>query len=617
MSYTNTTDFFNALKQPSIGKRVFSKINGKDTSYKTLSEDIEKLLVIFQNKGLKKGNRILLSTKDDYYTSLFFLAFLKYGIVTIFLDPDVPANRAKPIIEKADVNGFVMDKLLFSSREIKDENNLFILQISKPSQKKGKLFNRLLKNKTEKTKIEDHTFPSILNTITQKPLPIDNIDSTDLAYVLFTSGTTSEPKGVMISHGNLFTHLQTLTKAYSLDNNTRILNILMLYHADGIIQGPLLSAYNQATWVNPFKFDISKVSDLFNAIYKYRITHFITVPTVLSFMNKFSEGYEDSFITDDFKFIISVAAKLEVYLWENFEEKFKIKLVNVYGLTETVAGSLFCTVAPFKRKTGTIGIPIDCDVKLIDENNKIVKTGEEGYLWLKGPHIFTGYFNNTQATTEILQDGWLNTGDIASIDKDGFYTITGRVKNTINSGGINIYPEQVTEMVNTHPKILENICLGVPDETFGEKLVCALSVKHTETIEKLDVIEFLRPLLEQNQIPKEFYFFNDLPKGLSGKIQNKSVLNLIKSQVNTEATENDTSYQDIIKSAASKVFSIDLAHITMNDNSNTLEGWDSMGHLFFITHLEEHFGIQFSPSEMMTMNSLKVTEKILIKKNIL
>ncbi|MGK0414594.1 MAG: long-chain acyl-CoA synthetase [Polaribacter sp.] len=575
---------------------------------------MEKLHVFFQKKGLKKGDRIVLSTSNDYYTALFFLSFLKYGAVTIFLDPDVPSNRAKPIIKKADVNGFVMDEELFPSRAVKEDNNFFTLKIAKPIQKKGKLFNRLLKNKTETPKVENSTFPSILNTIEEAPLPITNIKNSDLAYVLFTSGTTSDPKGVMINYGNLFAHLQTLTKVYNLDNNTRILNILMLYHVDGIIQGPMLSAYNLATWVNPFKFDLAKIGDLFNAIYKYRITHFIAVPTILSFMNKFSEGYEDSFLTDDFKFIISAAAKLEIRLWKDFEEKFKTQLVNVYGLTESVTGSIFCSVAPFPRKLGTIGVPIDCEAKIINADNKIVNTGEEGNLWLKGPHIFTGYLNNPEATNEILKDGWLNTGDIASIDNDGFYTITGREKNIIISGGINIYPEQVTEIINTHTNIIENICLGVSDEIFGEKLVCALVVKPNESIEKLELIEFLRPLLEQNQIPKEFYFFNDLPKGLSGKIQNKSVLELIQSQDKKEENEIETSYQEIIKSAASEVFGLDLSQITMNDNSNTLEGWDSMGHLFFITHLEKHFGIEFSTAEMMTMHSLATTERILIQK---
>ena len=614
MNCTNLTDLFNTLKEPSIGKRVFSEINGKKINYKQLSEEIEKLHVVFQSNGLKKGDRIILSTNDDYYTALFFLAFLKYGAVTIFLDPNVPANRAKPIIKKAKASGFVMDKELFLSREIKNDNNFFTLKISKPVQKRGKLFNRLLKNKTETPKVESFIFPSILDTITEKPLTNQTIDNSDLAYVLFTSGTTSEPKGVMISYGNLFAQLKTLTKVYGLDKNTRILNILMLYHADGIIQGPLLSAYNQVTWVNPFKFDISKIGDLFNAIYKYRITHFIAVPTILSFMNKFSEDYEDSFITDDFKFIISVAAKLENQLWKDFEEKFKTQLVNVYGLTETVIGSIFCSVAPFPRKIGTIGIPIDCEAKIINADNEIVNTGEEGNLWLKGAHIFTGYFNNSEATNEILKDGWLNTGDIASIDDDGFYTITGRIKNVVNSGGVNIYPEQVTEMINTHPKILENSCLGVSDEIFGEKLVCALVVKHNESLNKLELIEFIRPLLEQNQLPKEYYFFNDLPKGLSGKIQNKSVLKLIQSQDKKDENESEASYQEIIKSAASEVFGLDLSQITMNDNSNTLEGWDSMGHLFFITHLEKHFGIEFSNAEMMTMNSLATTERILIQK---
>jgi long-chain acyl-CoA synthetase len=614
MSLSNISEVFKKLEQSKVQNRNFYQKQDKNITYKQLLSDIDKLHLIFQKEGLKSGDRLILSSSNDYFTALFFLAFLKYGIVTVFLDPEVQGKQAAAVIQASEVKGFVMDDNLFTSRGADIKTPSFQLRIKKEAQKKGKLFNRLLKGKKVASETADSCFPAILANTSGTPALLEPVLESDAAYVLFTSGTTSDPKGVIMNHGNLFAGLKTVTKAYGLNQNARILNILVLYHVDGCIQGPLLALYNQATWIRPFTFDLSKIGDLFNSIYKYRATHFITVPTILSFMNMYKDDYEDSFQTEDFEFIISVTAKLGEKLWTDFEKTFKTQIVNNYGLTEAGPGCVFCTIDPPCKK-GTIGLPIDCEAKIVKEDGSIAIENEEGVLYLKGKHIFEGYLNNPEATSKILIDGWLDTGDIAIKDLDGFYKIVGRVKNTINAGGINIYPEQVTEMINTNSEILESICVGIPDDNFGEKLVAAITTKSGVNIEKTVLIEFLRPLLKQSQIPKDFFFFTELPKGLSGKIQTNEVLQLIKSQ--SKKLSGNTlkeTHQTIIKKAASDAFGVAINSVTISDTSDSLEGWDSMGHLIFITNLEAHFKIQFSTAEMMTMTSLTSSERIVIQK---
>ena len=614
MTYTNINSLFETLQLSALRNRLFAQIGDKKITYGQLQEEMEKLWSIFQKNGLKKGDKVILSANDDYYTALFFLAFLRYGIVTVFIDPDVPPKRAIAIIEKTGANIFVMDEELFITRLIDTNSIAFHLKIQAATQKKGKLFERLLKNKKETPATDELVFPAIMGTTIPDFHAIDTIEDDDIAYILFTSGTTSAPRGVIISHSNLFAHLHTLKKVYGINEDDRLLNILMLYHADGIIQGPLLTAFNQATWIRPFRFDLSHIGDLFNSIYKHSITHFITVPTVLSFMNKFHEGYEDSFQTENFKFIISVASKLELKLWQDFEQKFHTQLVNVYGLTETVAGSLFCGVNELPRKIGTVGVPVDCEAKIIKEDGEIAQANETGILWLKGAHIFKGYLNNPIDTQTVLVNGWLNSGDIAIKDEDGFFYITGREKNTINTGGINIYPEQVTEMINTHLKVLESICLGVPDENFQEKLVSAIVIKASESLDKNELITFLRPLLEQSQLPKNYYFFHDLPKGLSGKIQINAVKELILSKENNGTEVVASTSKTAIMEAAAEAFGMDVSQIKMSDTSHTLDGWDSMAHLVFITILEDRLKVRFSTADMMNMNVLTSVERIINEK---
>ncbi|CAM1364990.1 AMP-binding protein [Tenacibaculum xiamenense] len=616
MDLVNISETFKNLEtQETLNKAFFYKSKDCQISYKQLLTDVNKIHVILKNYNLEKGDKVILSTNNDYYTALIFISLLRYGIVTVFLDPNVKSIRAQSIINKVAPKACFMDKDLFESRKI--DSNICQIKIKAEEQKKGKLFKRLLRNKTQEISYEKNCFPDMLNTTQETSVNLEPIFGNDIAYIIFTSGTTSAPKGVMISHESLFTHLHTLSKVYSLNKNSRILNILMLYHADGCIQGPILSLYNAATWLRPFTFDLAKIGDLFNSVYKFRTTHLITVPTVLSFMNKFKENYEDSFLTDDFELLVSVASKLEKDLWSDFENNFQTKILNVYGLTETVAGSLFSTNGSTSKK-GTIGTPIDCEAKLIKNNGETASVNEEGVLMLKGKHIFTGYLNAYEETEKVLQNGWLNTGDIAIKDNEGNYTIIGREKSTINSGGVNIYPEQVSEMINTHPDVVESICVGIHDESFGEKLVTAIVAAPNKPINELDLVEFLRPLLEQNQIPKEYYFFEELPKGISGKIITNEVIKLI---IDNKKDLNDINqiknYQHSIIQCASEAFGESPENISFKDSSYSLDGWDSMGHLIFVTSLEKKFNIRFSTAEMMTMNTLSSVEKILKSKLVL
>lgn len=614
MRYDNIQSLFQGIEGANIQKKIFAHITNAKYTYKQLLEETNKLSNLFQSNGLKNGDRIILSTNDDYYTALFFLSCMRYGIVTIFLDPETQKKQAEALIKKAEAKGIIMDEHFFEERNITEDTNQFQLKIKKDVQKKGRLFKRLLKSKNEGEKPPATSFPAVLANLSDTPASLTPISSSDLAYVLFTSGSTSEPKGVMITHENLFAQLKTLSNVYALNEQACLHNILPLYHVDGIIQGPLLTMFNQATWLRPMRFDIAKISDLFHSIYKYRASHFFCVPLMLSIMEKFSENYEDSFLTEDFKYVISSAAKLEKKQWEDFERKFKVPLINVYGLTESVAAALYCSIKDFPRKIGSVGVPIDCEAKITNADGSLAKENEVGLLWLKGANIFSGYFNNPEATAAVLKDGWLNTGDLAIKDDQGFYTITGRVKNMINVGGINIYPEQVSEMINAHPAVLENICFGIQEKNIGEKLVSAIALAPNASLNKLDLIKFLRPLLKQNQIPKEVYFFDELPKGRSGKIQLNAVEKLIANSASKVSETPDSNFQNIIIATAAESFGIEADDITMEDNAQTLEGWDSMAHLIFITALEKHFKLRFTTSEMMTMTSIVTTNKIVNQK---
>ncbi len=607
MGYKNIIEILN-----NSGKNTtFLEIEGQKISYKDFSLNVRKLCGLFQNYGLKQGDKVVVATKTDYDTIVFFFSLLCYGITAVLTDINTNPQRAEAIIEQVEPSGFIVEEYLVDRWNINTTDKFFLILKDKP--KKSALFRKLLGKKDPENSENSGTYPNIMDSLIPiESLPAD-INEETLAYILFTSGTTSDPKGVMISHKNLFSHLETLSKFYKLNSQANILNNLMLYHADGIIQGPVLAAYNGATLIRPIEqFDINKIGDLFNAIYKYRISHFFVVPTILSLMYKFSEGYEDSFITDDFKFIISVSAHIEKDLWEKFEKKFNTKIVNVYGLTETVAGSLFCGTDDNERKIGSVGKPVDCEARIIINDGSEAEINEQGELILRGEHITPGYFKNINATEQLIKDGWLYTGDLSIIDEKGFFSIVGRKKNIVISGGINIQPEEVSEIINSHPDIVESICFGIEDEIFGEKLISCIVKKTNSLLDTFILSEYLRSRIESSKIPAKIFILESLPKGLSGKVQLNEIKAIISSKLTTKTEKKN--YQESLFRAASEAFKVPVNVLNPDDSSKTLNGWDSMAHLTFITLLEKNLNIRFSTAEIMIMNSLKSAENILLKK---
>ncbi len=608
----NIIDVFK--KAENKDKATYAVINHRSFTYQQFLLEIKKIAVLLDEKGIKKGDRIILSVADDYDTMLFFIAALRMGIATVLIDSTVKKERAQSIIAASTPAGYIVTESLVDDWQI-DKTKTVISCKKRDSQEKETFFERLFgKNGPKNSTAEDQYYPGILNNIDpQKAKLPDTIDENAIAYIIYTSGTTSDNKGVIITHKNLFTHLDTLTKVYGLTKNSRILNILNLYHADGMIQGPVLALYTQSEWYRPFKFDISQIGQLYHSIYRLRITHFFAAPAMLSIMEKFSEGYTDSFQTADFRCIVSVSSHLEEPLWKRFSDKFNVRIVNVYGLTETVAGSIFCGPEDDIFKMGTIGKPVDCEAKIIDNDGKEVLPGQHGELLLKGDHVMSGYLNNEAATKSALKENWLYTGDIAVCDEEGFYRITGRKKNLIISGGFNIHPEEVTEILNMHSDVMESVSFGISDEVFGEKLVSCVVLKEDSAANENMLTNHCRQNLEPEKVPHQIQVMSSLPKGISGKVKLEEVKRLFFSTDVISMDETDTILETIMD-AASNTFRVPRNEIKPESTSATVSGWDSLPHLMFITALEDKFKIRMNPAEIMTANSISGIEKIVKNK---
>jgi acyl-coenzyme A synthetase/AMP-(fatty) acid ligase/acyl carrier protein len=595
-------------------KKAFAVLDDDETvTYGSLLSTIDKLSIIFQRLGLKERDKIVLSTNDKRALAEITIAAYRFGLTVILTDPNAKADRIHSIIASARPDAFFIDKVLTTAWRMEEKN---IVEINRTSEEKKSVFKKIFarNGNASDDQASDRIYPACLKSLENiTPVYSKSIDSSCVAYMMYTSGSTSDPKGVVISHKNLFSHLETLKNVYGLDDEIKILNVLNLYHTDGINQGPLLALYSGGTWVSPFKLDTSRLDLIYDGIYKYKITHLFVVPTLLSFFEKYHEGFEDSFLTPDFKFAVSVAALLEERLWHSVSSIFKIQIVNIYGLTETVTGSVYCGPSADTFKIGTVGKPTDCSIKIIDEEGQEVSKGEKGELLLKGDHIMVGYFNNPEATAKVLIDGWLYSGDIAREDEDGFVKIVGRKKSMINSGGFRVQPEEIEELLLKVKEVDECKVIGLPDPILTEKMIACIKPKDNVVPDELKFYKFLRENLEPEKVPQEICFIESFPRGISGKVQVEELKKIVTQRHAAPIARSEGIRDTIIKNAAA-IFKVDHKDINELSSTRTVAGWDSLNHLALITRLEQVFDIRFSTSDAMVMTSISSILNVIQKK---
>jgi long-chain acyl-CoA synthetase len=562
-------------------------------TYGELNRRLNKISGLFDEKKLTNRSRLMICSNSDEVVITFTIAALLNGITSVVLSSDTKTMRATSTIELVQPNLLVVDNDLVAQWGL-DKSNLFLVRQSSDERSGNNLLAKLIRGNRHPDWVDDlNAFVSL------EPLGIES--HTQIALIKFTSGTTNRPKGVQISYHNLFTHLETFGKKFGYDSHSRILNNLPLAHADGSIQGYILALYFGARLYRPTNLEIQQLEPYLNTIYRERITHAISVPTVWSLVDRLTT-HNDYFEGEDFKYPISVAGVFDSGLWERLERRFQIKWCNIYGLTETVLGGLFCGPDTESYRHGSVGKPLDMEMIIVDSDGNPVESGEVGELWLRGENVFPGYFNDDRATTEVFRGNWFCTGDLARQDLDGFVYICGRKKETIISGGLNIQPNEVNEVLLRQESVFEAATIGIPDPDWGEIVVSVVVCRSGVSISEVDLIELCRESLEHHKVPRQIVFVDSLPKGDAGKVQLPQLKQTIRDR--NEISKSGELTQESFFKLVAEVFQLDGKMLSLSDRSDQLPGWDSLGHLSLILSLEKATGIDFSPQEIMSINSL-------------
>jgi long-chain acyl-CoA synthetase len=595
------TEFFSSGSTRVKLSKALMEGEGFRLSYRDLFEQTCRLGTLFEERGLTLGDRaVIISDHDPSIISLFF-ALIRHGITATMLNPHGSDSELETLCNAADPAVIFVDAEVARSLPCLQERPDAIT-IDPQAGSRGRGLFRLKKARDTGT----DSFPALLTRYAPATdLPVFIPEDTP-AYILFTSGTTSQPKGVVITHKSLFAQMDTFVNQYRLSEDTRLLNVLPFYHTDGLTQGAVVSFVAGGTLLRPMRFRVERLTELLDGIYKLRVSHFVTVPSMLALIDQISADLQDAFHTHEFEFIISTAAYLDESLWRRFETTFGVRVVNVYGLTETVCEACYCGPEDSAFRYGTVGRPVDCEARVVADDGSLMASGGPGELVLKGDNIMAGYFRMPEATAEVLRDGWFHTGDVAEIDADGFVRIVGRKKSVIISGGYNIYPEDVTNVIRRMPEVLDAVSFGLPDATWGEKVVaCVIPKDGVELSESALATHFLAEA-SREKLPREFHLMSEFPRGPAGKV----VLETLKQQVldATEAlispTNDDASWQERFLELTARAFKVDVDAVTLEATPEQIESWDSLAHVEWLMALEKAYAIRFDPKDIMTIRSV-------------
>ncbi|SFR62142.1 long-chain acyl-CoA synthetase [Marinobacter daqiaonensis] len=349
----------------------------------------------------------------------------------------------------------------------------------------------------------------------------------DVAVILFTSGTTGQPKGVMLTHRNLYSNAAAAVELAEAtgDEPGTTLGVLPLAHIYGFTMANTLFLRGGSMVILP-KFDVRAVCE---AIQKHQVRAFSAVPAMIYALTMAPEV--DEYDVSSLESVGSGSAPLPVSLIEAFRKRFNAEIYEGYGLSEAAP-----TVSAHRKgetiKPGSVGRAFPgVELRIADDQGNPMPAGEVGELLVRGENITPGYYRNEEATKAAIRDGWLHTGDVARIDEDGYLYIVDRKKDLILRGGFNIYPRDLEELISRHPAVAEVAVVGVPSERMGEEVVAVVVPNQDSEITEEEVLTFCQERLAKYKTPRRVVFMDTMPRNGVGKILKKSLREQVAEQV--------------------------------------------------------------------------------------
>ena len=341
-------------------------------------------------------------------------------------------------------------------------------------------------------------------------------DRDDIALVLHTSGTTSRPKIVPLSHANVCATARHIRESLALTPSDVCVNIMPLFHIHGLMAAVLSSlAAGAAVFCSP-GFNAMK---FFAWMKEANPTWYTAVPTMHQMILSRAARNREIIESGRLRLIRSSSASLPPQVMSELEECFGAPVIESYGMTEAAHQMASNPLPPRERKPGSVGVAAGPDVAIMDDAGNLLATETIGEVVIRGPNVTAGYQNNPEANAGAFTEGWFRTGDQGVIDADGYLRLTGRLKEIINRGGEKISPREVDEVLLDHPEVKQAVTFAMPHEKLGEEIAAAIILDDGAGVTESDIREFAGGRLADFKVPRKVVFLEEIPKGPTGKLQ--------------------------------------------------------------------------------------------------
>lgn len=511
-------------------------------SYKELQEKVNALACSFIQLGFKKGDRLAIWSPNCVEWTITQFAAFKTGIILVNLNPSYKSNELEYVLNKVSCVGLVIattfkrtdyqEILTKISPELCHSNEKLLLSVRLPH------LRHVIKISDE-VQSTIHRFNDLLAEPTTEQLTelahiASELQFDETINIQFTSGTTGNPKGTMLTHNNILNNGYFVGEAIHLSPSDRVCISVPLFHCFGMVMGNLACITHGSTMVYPSSV-FNPLSSL-EAIQQEKCTAAYGVPTM--FIAMLEHEQFEHFDLSSLRTGIMAGSPCPREIMQRVIERMHMNEVTIcYGMTETAPVSAQSAVTDsIEHRVGTIGrVHPHLEIKIVDEQGKVVPRGQVGELCVRGYSVMLGYWEDQEKTAEVIDPArWMHTGDIAAMDDDSFIKIKGRIKDVVIRGGENLFPKEIEDFLYTHPDVSNVQVIGLPDIRYGEEL-CACIILHPQSqVNEEAIRRYCAEHISHNKVPRYVHFFTEFPMTASGKAQKFKLQEYMQQELNLQ-----------------------------------------------------------------------------------
>jgi acyl-CoA synthetase (AMP-forming)/AMP-acid ligase II len=484
---------FAAAKQPA----VILPDEGLAKGHGDLAEQVETLAALLSQSGLQPGESVGIVLANGLEFLVAFLAVTRARLVAAPLHPAYKTEEFRFYLDDIKARAIIAPAEAPTVHEVARALELPVWTANRDGQ--------------GRVRLQGSGLPATAMTCPELP------QRDDTALFLHTSGTTSRPKGVPLTHANLIRSICNIASHYKLSSDDTGLVVMPLFHVHGLIGATLAPLFAGGTVVIPPRFSAGA---FWPAVHAHRVTWYSCSPTIHQILLARADS-DGAPAKSGFRFIRSCSAALAPATMTQLESRFDAPVLEAYAMTEASHQMCSNPLPPGVRKPGTVGPGTNVDVAIMDDAGNLLAAGTPGEVVVRGPNVTRGYHNNPEANSASFTHGWFRTGDRGVLDSAGYLTLIGRIKELINRGGEKISPLEVDAALLAHPAVAEVATFGVPHPKYGEEVHAAVVLKGSATVEELQA--HCRDRLADFKVPKVVHLTKELPRTPTGKVQRRHV----------------------------------------------------------------------------------------------